>query len=95
MTDEEVSAALETMRAEAKKRLAALRLDAEGVVNTHHREVDVFLRTQERRRCLRCDGTGGVERMDSGYMRRFGLREWDGCPDCGGDGEKKGKGFLP
>lgn len=45
-------------------------------------------------RCRLCDGTGAVERMDSGYMRRFGLREWDGCKACGGEADRRGRGYV-
>jgi uncharacterized protein (TIGR02996 family) len=45
--------------------------------------------------CGTCQGTGAIERLDSGYMRRFGLRQWNGCKACGGEGERRGTGTLP
>jgi hypothetical protein len=47
-------------------------------------------------RCPKCDGFGKLERMDSGYMRKFGLREWDGCKTCGSTKpEEAGRGYIP
>lgn len=46
------------------------------------------------RECPRCRGYGAIERLDSGHMRRFGLREWNGCQACGGSREVKGIGFT-
>lgn len=45
--------------------------------------------------CEKCDGIGKIGRFDAGYMKRFGLPEWDGCPKCGGDGwGNKGRGYY-
>lgn len=56
--------------------------------------VDLELRKHNKKRCGKCNGYGKIERLDSGYMKRFGMREWDGCSDCGGDHEKSGRGFV-
>ena len=43
-------------------------------------------------RCQACNGWGRIRRLDASYMRRFGLREWDGCEACGGDRDRPGTG---
>jgi hypothetical protein len=46
-------------------------------------------------RCPKCQGFGKLERLDSGYMRKFGLREWDGCKTCGSTKpEEVGRGYI-
>ncbi len=45
--------------------------------------------------CPQCNGFGKVQRLDSGIMQKFGLRDWDGCKKCGGDGSAvSGRGFI-
>jgi hypothetical protein len=44
--------------------------------------------------CGNCNGTGALERLDAGYMKRFGLQPWDGCTCCGGNKENRGRGFV-
>ncbi len=69
--------------------------EAEQLLSQAETKADEMLAAAGRIRCVVCSGHGAVERMDSGYMRRFGLREWNGCQNCGGDGnEKRGKGFV-
>lgn len=56
--------------------------------------INSILKNNKKTRCPKCDGYGKIERLDSGYMRQFGLREWNGCTNCGGDINKEGKGFI-
>lgn len=44
--------------------------------------------------CPKCDGCGAIRRLDGSIMRKFGLRDWNGCANCGGDRETPGKGFI-
>lgn len=57
------------------------------------KEINRLCLSENREMCQYCQGQGAVLRMDAGYMRKFGLRDWDGCPRCGGDGEKRGRGY--
>ncbi len=45
-------------------------------------------------RCPDCQGRGRIRRPDSNIMRKFRMREWDGCKRCGGTRETKGRRFL-
>lgn len=56
--------------------------------------IESFCKLQGVTVCPKCQGIGREMRLDAGYMRRFGLREWDGCPECGGDRDIEGRGFL-
>jgi hypothetical protein len=61
----------------------SLQGQAEKLFEAHRRRHDSILARHGRRRCPDCAGTGAIEKMDAGYMRRFGLREWNGCERCG------------
>lgn len=86
---------IEELQRATESRLDSLRRQAEDVVRGHRTLFDEILRSHGFSRCQKCDGTGAVERLDSGYMRRFGLREWDGCATCGSNSrEERGRGYL-
>ncbi len=59
-----------------------------------HKLWKFWLRLTLRTPCDHCDGHGAVERLDTGYMLRFGLRPWNGCRACGGQGEVRGSGIA-
>lgn len=45
--------------------------------------------------CPACRGWGFTQKeLDGPIMRRFGLRDWDGCKTCGGSREVMGRGFI-
>lgn len=86
---------LKDARLRAEKILQGLQMQAEETVAALGFEIDSILSHHGKNRCPKCAGTGAVERLDSGYMRRFGLREWNGCVNCGGDGnERRGRGYV-
>ncbi len=98
MTDAELAAAVSKIRDDGQKRLDDLNAVMESRVDEIGKDVDwritCLLKDSGRFKCPQCKGLGYVFRLDAGYMRRFGLRELDGCSTCGGEQEKKGMGFI-
>lgn len=99
MTDDQISMLKDRLTADVEAVIRelenSLRKVSHMIISKLDYHVDRIFKDNGKTRCLRCQGTGAVERLDSGYMRKFGLREWDGCESCGGDGnEVKGKGFI-
>lgn len=75
--------------------LQALQEKANAVLARMEEEIDSIFSRNGVTRCPKCAGTGALERLDAGYMKKFGLQEWDGCKNCGGDGkEQRGRGYL-
>ena len=85
---------LRQMREQTAKTLAALQAQADRLVAESQADLRQLVADHGFAWCDACDGTGAVERPDAGHMRRFGLREWDGCRKCGGGRETRGKGYL-
>ena len=99
MTTKEIRKRMEAFRAQRDEAVLALQnrlqKEADDLTTMAESSIDELLASEGKMRCGRCGGHGAVERLDSGYMRRFDLREWNGCESCGGDGhEKKGCGFI-
>lgn len=95
MSDDEVVAALADLRQSAALELEFLEDRGRRVLEELSASIDRILSASGRYRCMTCNGTGAIERPDASYMRRFGLRDWNGCLACGGDGgENRGRGFL-
>lgn len=86
---------LKGLRDAADREIEDLNRKAEKVIADLRVYEDTHLKAHGMKRCPDCDGTGAIQRLDAGYMRRFGLREWNGCEKCGGLIEKRGKGYLP
>lgn len=85
---------LRQIREAAEARLMALQARADEIVQTCQLNLRAAVLAAGFKWCKKCDGTGAIERLDSGYMKKFGLRPWNGCKACGGGGETKGKGYL-
>lgn len=64
------------------------------VVEEANRLREQHLKNHGKKNCPKCSGHGAVEKMDAWAMIRFNLREWDGCTNCGGKGEKRGTGYV-
>jgi hypothetical protein len=95
MTDDDLAAKMADIRDRAEHDIDAIREMATSIREAEDRDVAMVISEAGRDVCPACRGFGAVERMDSGYMRRFGLREWDGCTRCGGNGgEIRGRGFV-
>lgn len=86
---------LVSIRQRTKTLLERLETEAQRIVAEEEQALRRAMALDGFTWCTLCNGTGAIERLDSGYMRRFGLLEWEGCPECGGEGEKRGKGYLP
>jgi hypothetical protein len=92
------------IRAESKKKVAALQEKVDRLVQENQEVLEASLdqiksaiRRAGRKPCPDCGMTGALGRIDAGYMKRFGLPEWDGCITCGGEigyPGKKGRGFI-
>lgn len=66
----------------------------EEALKAYETKLQEILTSTGRVKCKECDGAGAIERLDSCYMHRFGLRTWDGCKACGGSNDKRGFGFI-
>lgn len=92
MTLDERLQKLEEELAGKKKELADF---LETFYRAYERKKDGLYKLYDAVRCPRCEGFGRLERMDSGYMKKFGLREWDGCKYCGSTKpEESGRGYI-
>jgi hypothetical protein len=90
-----ITSEIKSARDTAERCIRALQRQAEKVLAELDDDIDAILSRHGKKRCPKCDATGAVERLDSGHMRKFGLREWNGCDKCGGDGkEKRGRGYV-
>lgn len=86
---------LQRLLRRADKKLDSLRLESQKVVEQYEKDFDAILAKYGKTRCPMCSGTGAVARLDAGYMKRFGLREWNGCAVCGSaNEEEKGRGYI-
>lgn len=95
MKNEDLFEILEKIRDKADAGIELLRRKSVEIVDKMQKEIDETIKINGKHKCLSCDGTGAVERLNSGYMRKFGLREWNGCLNCGGNGnDKRGFGFI-
>jgi len=93
MTDLEKQ--MEKIRSECQELIHALEVKAQLTAEEAEKKLREAVARAGFHWCGNCNGTGAIERLDAGYMRRFGMREWNGCESCGGDGhEKRGKGFV-
>lgn len=95
MTAEELSASLKDIEAVFDRKLASLQKNAQVLAEKYPQHIAEAIRVAGFVVCPECGGHGKKERLDSGIMRKFGLRQWDGCETCGGDGrEFPGRGFI-
>lgn len=87
---------IERLRSNLEDFITKRQDEIEEQLAAHRKKIDALYLEEGVYRCPQCNGHGATQRLDSGYMKKFGLREWDGCGRCGGDGnEIKGKGYLP
>jgi hypothetical protein len=83
------------IRTTVEDALTQMREIAQNVVTKGEEGIDRLLADHGKARCVACNGTGAVERLDSGYRRWFGFTMWEGCKACGGDGaDVRGKGYV-
>lgn len=95
MTDDALLEEIAAYRNRCQSEVAICHERIADLVEECERRIKKAIEESGRKLCPTCHGHGAIQRLDAGYMRRFGLREWNGCPDCGGDGhEVKGKGFV-
>ena len=95
ITDDELLSELDSIRRTAEARLDGLRKRSVEVVDELYEDLIHSIKSAGRIPCDVCGTTGKVARLDAGVMRKFGMREWNGCKNCGGDGnEVSGRGFL-
>jgi hypothetical protein len=99
VTEVELIRSLDAMKIEAERELVTMQANAEAAlksrVERYRAEVKAAIEAVGKVVCSKCAGLGMRERIDSGYMRRFGLRDWDGCDACGGNGnDRRGRGWL-
>src|SRR4051812_9578316 len=89
---------LAKMREERTAGLAHIQEEYEetinGLIDVYRQDMCKMIKHAGYILCRDCDGTGAIERLDSGYMRKFRLREWDGCINCNGSKDIKGYGFV-
>jgi hypothetical protein len=89
--DADAESEMDTVRG----KLAELQTMADAVVERKWKKLESLWAENGFTKCLHCNGFGKMERFDSGYMRRFQLREWNGCTKCGGNGnDVAGMGFV-
>lgn len=96
MTEEELlSMFLKHARDQADVDLQKLQEQADLVLENLRAGEEALFARYGKKRCPKCNGTGAIQRLDAGYMRRFGLREWNGCSNCGStDQEERGRGYV-
>jgi DnaJ-class molecular chaperone len=93
MSENRISSLVLNERVKCEWRLSALQEQATKAIVDSEKEIDGILANHGAVRCERCEGTGARERLDGSFMRRFGMRDWDGCEYCGGESETRGRGF--
>lgn len=98
MDESELALAIDDARREAQDALESVSRQFEDHVERIRERRDARIRelviAAGKLICPDCRGHGEVQRLDAGYMRRFGLREWDGCNRCGGYLDRRGCGFV-
>lgn len=82
------------MREETAEKLTHLQKQANQLIKNLEARLKSMVSARGFQWCTDCDGTGAIERLDSGYMKRFGLPEWDGCSACGGTTNERGYGYV-
>jgi DnaJ-class molecular chaperone len=93
-TDEALVAEIRAVEDAAQKEIRRLEGKITSVSAQCTKDVNRIILAAGKAICPDCLGVGAVERLDGSYMRRFGLRDWEGCEKCGGKGETRGRGFV-
>lgn len=68
--------------------------DTDDIFKNFDLEIKTLCEQAGKKVCDQCRGYGCSMRLDASYMRKFNLREWDGCKKCGGTSNVKGNGYV-
>jgi hypothetical protein len=95
MTDAEtLTGRLKELEAACERQIVELQRQADALLENTRESAVRLIVVSGWQVCPGCCGYGARERLDAGFMRRFGLREWHGCAACGGSREVRGRGFV-
>ena len=93
--DKELDEVLAGIRRKRDEDIAALQSECERLIEIAEQRIREAIRFHGKKPCPKCKCKGVIQRLDSGHMWRFGLHEWIGCENCGGDeGETRGCGYV-
>lgn len=91
-----VIAAVQLRRQIGEDRLNKLSQQAADEYKSYIKDIEEIVTLAGFNLCQDCQGFGRISLDPFAAARRtLGMRNWDGCPKCGGTDDKEGLGFVP